>query len=518
MLRQQIKSYITPHLPISDTVKEGLFFEVPTQESFGELSTNIAFQLARELKKAPKSIAEDLCQSLNATCSDIATFEAVNGFINLKLSQDVLWTKFSTLFNAPLFEPIQTDPVLVEYVSANPTGPLHIGHGRWAVLGSALCHLLKVVGYPTLSEFYINDAGNQITLFYESVNAVKANKPIPENGYHGDYILDLAKSDEDPLQINLHHQKNTLEKVGAEFDAWFSEKSLHNSGEIQKVLTILKEKGHTFEQEGALWFRSTEWGDTKDRVLIKADGNLTYFAVDIAYHLHKVNKQVSRLINIWGADHHGYVPRVKAGLAALAGNDYLSDDKLKVIIGQLVSLKRGGEPVRMSKRTGEMITLEEVIDEIGVDATRYFLLEKSSDTHVEFDLELAVKKSAENPVYYIQYAHARICSILDKADIQSLDQLTQPQNPVLEPIDLKVITKVCRLQDVLWDAAAQLAPYKVAQYGSELARIFHHYYEEAPILKAEEAQKQTRLYILKQVKETLLTVFSILGISAPNAM
>lgn len=406
--------------------------------------------------------------------------------------------------------------ILVEYVSANPTGPLHIGHGRWAVLGDVLVSLLKATNHDVTSEFYINDAGKQVTMFYDSIDAVKKDLPIPEDGYHGQYIHDLAEQDKDPLQVNIDHQKSTMGKLDVTFDQWFSEKELHQGTQIQDFLTLLKEKKLVYDQDGALWFKSTAYGDEKDRVLIKADGNFTYFLVDFLYHYKKVERGYTQLINIWGADHHGYVPRVRAGLEAFYGDDYKKDSRFTVMIGQLVSLKRNGQPVRMSKRTGEMITFEEVINEIGPDAVRYFLIEKSPDTHVDFDMDLAVKKSLENPVYYIQYAHARICSILKKSDsIEVPDSISDLD---LNDVERATILHCSRVYDVCWDAAQSLAPYRLTHYLFQLAKQFHSFYENCPILSATPTDQKKRLFILTQVKKTLIYVLNILNISAPESM
>jgi arginyl-tRNA synthetase len=493
-----------------------LILDVPANRSFGDYSSNCSFQMAKNLKKSPKIIAEELSEKLAGCLGDLE-FTAVNGFINIKLTDKWLTTRFKSLHREKLEFPKSEQKIILEYVSANPTGPLHIGHGRWAVIGSAMRSLMKFVGMDVSSEFYINDAGNQVNNFYKSVEAAKAGKTIPEDGYHGAYIYDLAKLDEDPLIVNLDSQKASLKDVGAKFDNWFSEKSLHGSGKVEMALAVLKEKGLTYEDEGALWFKSESLGDEKDRVLIKVDGSYTYFAVDIAYHVNKVERGFNRIINIWGADHHGYIARVKAGLSAICGEHFNNETGFKVVLGQLVILMRGEEQIKMSKRTGEIITLDEVVEEIGVDATRYFLVQKSPDTKLEFDLELAKKKSAENPVFYVQYAHARICSILRKLELDG-EMLVLDDNVKLNAQEREMMFLCLQVYDELWDSAVKLTPYKLTHYLASLAKGFHLFYEHCPILKAEGDDRVKRVAIMLKVKETIALCLGLLGISAPEQM
>lgn len=519
-LEIQLKNALT-HL--SYPVPEELKFEIPANTAHGHFATNLAFLLAKELRKAPKLIAEEASRKLGelSEFSGKITFTPLNGFINLTLTDDYLWQLFSTLTQKspefPADHPLKKAKILLEYVSANPTGPLHIGHGRWAVVGSTLYNLLKYAGFNITSEFYINDTGNQIEKFYESVEAARQGKPIPEDGYKGEYILELARKKEDPLQVNIDHQRFILEKVGAHFDNWISEKKIHESGNVSAVLAELKQKGAAYENDGALWFKATEYGDEKDRVLIKNDGKTTYFAADLAYHKDKINRCYDMLINIWGTDHHGYIQRVKSGLSALCGAHYLSDAHFRILLGQLVSLKRGDQPVRMSKRAGEMVTFEEVVEEIGTDATRYFLVEKSMDTHLDFDLDLAKKQSSENPVFYIQYAHARICSILEKA---AEDPVITPtvKTTEFEEKERQLLLYCLRFHEEIWEAAIHFTPHRVANYVLELARSYHHFYEECPVLKSEETVKNRRIAILKTVKEIIGKCLHILGVSAPTQM
>ncbi|MFT5170732.1 MAG: arginyl-tRNA synthetase [Candidatus Marinamargulisbacteria bacterium] len=515
-IEKRLHTQLLTQFPIAD---QTIVLEKPKNMAFGDYATNICFALARTMKTSPKAIAESMTETLNKESDGDLRFEPMNGFINIKLSNETIWEKFMDVSRTPAEFPVSPKKVLLEYVSANPTGPLHIGHGRWAVLGDVLARLLTYTNHQVSREFYINDAGNQIKLLRETVAAVKEGRPIPEDGYHGAYIQDLAKSSQDPVEANLEHHKKVLQALRVEFDCWYSEKSLHGSEKISAALEKLSEKSLTYEKDDALWFKSESLGDEKDRVLIKKDKSLTYFTVDLAYHYDKVHRGYERLINIWGADHHGYVQRVRAGVAALCGDAFLESDAFNILIGQLVSLSRDGQPVRMSKRTGEIITLDEVIEEIGIDATRFFLVQKSPDTHVDFDLDLAKKKSAENPVYYIQYAHARICSILRKLELP-VTPASDSRLPAgdLDPKERQLLFHCLQLNDEMWNAATLLLPHKLAAYTFQLARFFHHFYEACPIVKAESDVQARRLAILYQVKSTLQICLDLLGLSAPESM
>ncbi|MCP4049127.1 MAG: arginine--tRNA ligase [bacterium] len=520
MIKAKIESLIRQELQGSFPIEGKMLLEIPKNQEYGDFATNISFQLAKKMRMSPLLIARNICDKLSDSMQgDFFKFNAVNGFINIKVSCRWLWQNLLELYNDKINFPETDNKILIEYVSANPTGPLHIGHGRWAVIGSTIDSILRFTKRNTYSEFYINDAGNQIKNFYNSVAAVRNNKPVPENGYHGSYIKDLAKSKEDPLKINIQHQKNTLNKIQVHFQNWYSEKSLYENSMVSKTIALLKEKKLTYENEGALWFKSQNSGDEKDRVLIKADGTYTYFAVDIAYHYDKIQRGYNKLINIWGADHHGYIQRVKAAVSALCGPQFMDSSSFTIIIGQLVSLLRGSEPVRMSKRTGEIITLDEVIEEIGPDATRYFLLQKSPDTHIEFDLELAKQKSSENPVFYIQYAHARICNILKKmGDINLNLTLTWDNHSQLNSYERQLVFKCIMVYDEIWAASNLLAPHKLANYTWDLARHFHVFYENCHILKADEETAKKRIVILNQTKKTLVLCLELMGISAPETM
>ena len=387
-------------------------------EKFGDYASPVAMRLSKALKKNPFDIANDIVKLIDKKYFDNVEV-ARPGFINLTLSKDYINECINKLLEDDDYGKNSAEDkkkILVEYVSANPTGPLHIGHGRWAAIGSALSNILKYVGHDVYQEFYVNDAGEQITKLNESVNAVKEGREIPEDGYHGAYIKDIAKMEGVPKDIILEQQRKLLERFRTYMDNYASELKIREGGELEKTIDYLNEKGLLFEEDNATWFRSTEYGDDKDRVVKKSNGSYTYFAPDITYHKNKIDRGYKYLIDILGADHHGYVPRITAAVRAVS----CDTASLKVILGQMVRLFRGKEIVRMSKRTGDMISLEEVIDEIGVDSTRYFLLMRSYSSSLDFDLELAAKQSSENPVYYVQYAHARICSIIKKAQEQGL--------------------------------------------------------------------------------------------------
>lgn len=487
--------------------------DTPPSEEMGDVALPLGFLLAKTLRKKPFDIVSDLSVSFAKLPEFSKAEPAMPGFLNLTLSLDFIHeiTK-DILFNPGAFDFAPQDKtIFLEYVSANPTGPLHIGHGRWAALGDSLARLLKQIGYPVIQEFYVNDAGNQIENLTRTVEALKAGKPVPENGYHGVYIQDALKSDLEPKEYFLEQQKNTLKDFRVVFDSYFSEKSLHDSGVIPDAIALLKTHGHIYELEGALWFKSTEFGDDKDRVLIKTDGNYTYFAPDIAYHLTKIQRGGDWLIDILGADHHGYVKRLTAAVLALSDKKA----KLDILIGQLVSLYRGGEPVRMSKRTGDMITLQEVIDEIGADALRYILVSKRHTQTIDFDMEEVKKQNKDNPVFYIQYAFARINSILKK--IESMPDLNAVPFTSLEPSERKLLLAAARFKDEIYYAATGLEPHRLANYLLDMAGYFHSFYEKNRVIDKDELIAY-RLLIIQTAAKVLEGGLSLLGIHSPQKM
>jgi len=529
--------------------------EVPQDSAHGDFAVNVAMLMAREAKMAPRKIAEIIVNQMDIENSFIQKVEVAGpGFINFFLKP--------TWANSVIFDILdlksdfgrdnvgKSKKVQVEFVSANPTGPMHMGNARGAALGESLAALLKATGYDVTKEFYINDAGNQIEKFGLSLEArylelFGKESQIPEGGYHGEDIKEhmqaLAELEGDrflymdspsrrayfieyALEKNIKRMKKDLEDFGVTFDVWFNEQSLHDSGKVNQVIQILKDRGYTYEKDGAIWFRATQFGVAKDEVLIRANGLPTYFAADIAYHKDKFDRGFEWVIDIWGADHHGHVPRMKGALDAL-GYD---PDRLHIIIMQLVRLYRNGEIARMSKRTGKSVTLADIVDEVGKDAARFFFNMRSADTHLDFDLDLAVKQSDENPVFYVQYAHARICSILRQAmeqgiqepDIDSLssDEIKEYANLLEEPHELNLIRKLADYPSEIRLAAQTLSPYRITVYSMELASAFHTFYNNCRVLTEDERLTTARLLLIKAVKQVIVNAFSILGITAPERM
>lgn len=500
---------------------EDILIETPRNTQYGDYATNIAFSLAKVFKKAPKMIAEDISEKINQGEYNGIKANPINGFINFNVPDQMIHEEIINIDDSYGKSDFgKGEKYLVEFVSANPTGPLHIGHGRWAAIGDSVVRMLSEIGFDVASEFYINDAGNQIDKFRGSVDAVRNGQSIDEDGYHGAYVHDLAKIDEDPVKYMLAHQEEVLSGFRCQFDNWFSEKVLHENNMVTDLIDQLKQKGVTYEQEGALWFKTTDFGDSKDRVIIRENGEPTYFAADIAYHFDKYKRGFDHLVDIWGADHHGYIPRVKASIEVLlkdklAKNEQSVDDVFTVVLGQLVKLIRNGEEVRMSKRTGEMITLSEVIEEIGVDAARYFLAMRTADQMLDFDLDLAKEKSSDNPVYYVQYAHARICSILKKTDVDYGDALISSN---LEDAEKILLLKMLRYPLVVKKAALEYSPYILTQYVQELATLFHSFYQKCRVISEDKDVMMRRLSYIDKVRVIISKSLSLVGVTAPESM
>ena len=520
--------------------------EVPPQKEFGDFASNIAMQSARVAHKAPRIIAQAIVDGMDYPWLDHAEIAGA-GFINFFLKNDVIYDTLKQILaagdaygHAPLR---QEDTIQVEYVSANPTGPLHVGHGRGAAYGSALVNLLRAAGYNVQAEYYINDAGNQMNNLAASVNArylELLGKPaeIPENGYHGHDIIETAQAiiDQDgdkyldmpeAERLELFKDRAYAEKLKAlkrdlahfnvHYDNWFSERTLHPDA-IQAACKVLEERGKIYEKDGALWLKSTDYGDDKDRVVIRDNGVPTYLAADIAYHKNKYDRGFKKMINIWGADHHGYVARVKAAMAAL-GYDV---DQLEVLLLQMVSLFRDGKPVKMSKRTGQAITLNELIEEVGTDAARYFFIMRSLDTQLDFDLDLAKSHSNENPVYYIQYAHARIYSIYRQAKEAganlSMDWSDVKWDMLTNEYELELIKKMAAFPEEVQRAARERAPHRIAHFVHELAGMFHTFYNHCRIIQEDKDLERARLALVTAVRITIANSLAILGVSAPEKM
>lgn len=520
--------------------------EIPKEKEFGDYSTNCAMQWARTARRAPRQIAEAIVKYIDTPL--ISRMEIAGaGFINFFLATDTVYTELKTILKTgPSYGDLpknQEDRVLVEYVSANPTGPLHIGHARGAAYGSALINLLRAAGYDVLSEYYINDAGNQIDHLGESINAryLQLNgmdAEVPEDGYRGQDIVDTARrilerdgkkymdmTDEERiaifkelgLQEKLTALKEDLHDFHVDFDNWFSERSLYPE-EVDTALKVLKDGGHMYEQGGALWLKTTENGDDKDRVVIRANGVPTYFCSDIAYVGNKIRRGYNKLIDIWGADHHGYILRLKTAMKYLG---YDPDD-FEIMLLQMVTLLRDGQPVKMSKRTGQAVTLRELMDEVGTDAARYFFCARTLDSQMDFDIDLAKKHSNDNPVYYIQYANARIHSLFNQAKEAGVtwDESFADTDftNLKEECELDLIKKMENYHQLIAGAAKERAPQRIAKYAYELAALFHHFYRECRILGVAKEVTEARLGLITAVQYVLVHALHILGLSAPEHM
>ncbi|MHA6258946.1 arginine--tRNA ligase [Sporosarcina sp. CAU 1771] len=549
-IQQEVKSALHEAVLKAGLIEEAdmpsVILETPRSKENGDYATNIAMQLTKLAKKPPRAIAEAIVEHVDKVSASIEKIEIAGpGFINITLKKDYLQEVVKTVLeqgedygrsDAGAGEKVQ-----VEFVSANPTGDLHLGHARGASVGDSLCNVLDMAGFDVKREYYINDAGNQIDNLAKSVEAryfqaLGEACEMPEDGYHGQDIIELGKrlvaefgdkykdvSKEERfaffreygLTYELAKLKQDLEDFRVPFDNWFSETSLYGSGKIESALEKLRSNGHVFEEDGATWFRSTTFGDDKDRVLIKNDGSFTYILPDIAYHEDKIQRGFDKLINIWGADHHGYIPRMKAAIEAL-GYDR---DKLEVIVAQMVHLYKDGERMMMSKRTGKAVTLRELVEDVGLDAVRYFFVMRSGDTQMDFDLDLAVSHSNENPVYYAQYAHARISSILRQAEEMKIT--ANPEGTALltseKGIDLQ--KKIGDFPSIVADAARSRSPYRVATYIQELAAAFHSFYNADKVLDPENVElSEARLALITAARTTIANALKVIGVSAPEKM
>ncbi len=549
-LKEKILTTLEKEIPQVKEVADKIKIDIPKEDKFGDLSINIAFLLTKTLKKKPLDIANQIKEILEKLPEFSKVEVAGAGFINLFLSQEyykkVLETILKERDNYGAAKEKNLGRVNVEFVSANPTGPLHLGHGRGAVVGNVQSNLFEYIGYKVDREFYINDAGNQIKKLGESVYArfrqiEEPDYPFPEDGYHGEYIKEIAqhlyKYEREKIlsfvdkqqaidfcaefakEMLLERIKNDLKEFGVEFDIWFSEKKLYTSGKVDEAINFLKEKGLIYEKEGAVWVKTSLYGDDKDRVIIKSDGSYTYFAADIAYHYDKFQRGYDFALNVWGADHHGYFPRLKAAVKAFG----VPDDWLRVIFIQLVKLFKEGKEVKMSKRAGEFVTLKDLINEVGKDAVVYFFLTKDSNTHLNFDIDLALKKSSENPVYYVQYAHARICSVFREAKERfGFDPETNFEADISllrEDTERALIKDLAFIPDLIREAAVKQQPHKLTQITYELASQFHYYYNNFKFLIGEDENlMRARLYLLKAIREALRTLFKLMGITPVERM
>jgi arginyl-tRNA synthetase len=531
---------------LNSTELPPLLLEPPKQREFGDLATNVAMLWAKTAKKPPRVIAELILKNLEDTEGILSRKEIAGpGFLNFAFSPKFYYVQLREVAagNYDRVDLGHGEKVQVEFASVNPTGPLHVGHGRVAVIGDVLARLHEATGFNVEREYYVNDAGNQMENLGLSIYAryrelFGEKVEFPRDGYPGDYVKDIAaavRQRHGDKFLNGNEQaavsffrdfggeslletiRTQLSEFGIRFDSFFSERGMRERSEVIQAIDVLRARGLLYSEEGAEWYKSTEFGDDKDRAVIKSDGELTYFASDIAYHRNKYERKFHKLINVWGADHHGYVARLKAAMAGLGYNP----DILKVVLVQMVQLTRGGEPVRMGKRTGEFVSLEEVLDEVGRDAARFFFLMRKSDSHLDFDLDLAKQQSSDNPVFYVQYAHARVASIFEQASKNGLE-LGDRGSVTVERLELaeelELIRKMIQFNDVLVDSVGELEPHRVVFYLLDLAGEFHRYYNRHRVISEDTDLSRARLLLVENVQKTIRRGLEILGVDAPLKM
>jgi arginyl-tRNA synthetase len=532
---QAQKNEMLPSMAMPEIV-----LERPQNPEHGDYAAPLPLRLARAARMNPLAIAQNLASLMECPpeCAKIEV--APPGFINFSLKSDWLTSQLEAILDAGdrygNIDAGKGASVQVEFVSVNPTGPLHVGHGRGAVLGSTLANVLAASGHKVEKEYYVNDAGSQMEAFYRSLHVryqqvLGRDVPMPEDGYLGGYMLDIAKEIiaesgdrylNDPAKLGqlgldkvLAAISQELERLGVTFDVWFRERDLFKRGQYDKAMSMLKQRGVTVEKEGATWFASTTLGEDKDNVLVRSDGSPTYFASDIAYHYNKfIERGFDEVIDIWGADHQGHVSRMKAVVGALG----LDSERLRVIISQMVTLKRGDEVIKASKRTGEMITLKELMDEVGVDACRFFFLSRSADSQMEFDLELAKRQSADNPVYYVQYGHARICSILRLASEKKIDYRKGDVSLLTSDAELALIRRMLEFPEVVELVSQTLEPHHLPYYAQELATTFHNFYEKCRVVSNDKALTRSRLKMVEAARIVLARTLALMGMGAPEQM
>ncbi|MCY8175471.1 arginine--tRNA ligase [Bacillus inaquosorum] len=547
VLKEEIKAAVLKAGLAEESQIPNVILETPKDKTHGDYSTNMAMQLARIAKKAPRQIAEEIVAHFDKGKASIEKLDIAGpGFINFYMNNQYLTKLIPSVLEAgEAYGETNIgngERVQIEFVSANPTGDLHLGHARGAAVGDSLCNVLSKAGYDVSREYYINDAGNQINNLALSVEvryfeALGLEKPMPEDGYRGEDIIAIGKrlaeeygdrfvNEEESerlaffrdygLKYELEKLRKDLENFRVPFDVWYSETSLYQNGKIDKALEALREKGHVYEEDGATWFRSTAFGDDKDRVLIKKDGSYTYLLPDIAYHKDKLDRGFDKLINVWGADHHGYIPRMKAAIEALG----YEKGTLEVEIIQLVHLYKNGEKMKMSKRTGKAVTMRDLIEEVGLDAVRYFFAMRSADTHMDFDLDLAVSTSNENPVYYAQYAHARICSMLRQGEEQGLKPAADLDfSHIQSEKEYDLLKTIGGFPEAVAEAAEKRIPHRVTNYIYDLASSLHSFYNAEKVIDPENEEKsRARLALMKATQITLNNALQLIGVSAPEKM
>lgn len=532
---------------LNSTELPPLFLEPPRQREFGDLATNVAMLWAPKVKKPPRFIAEVILKNLEDPQGILARKEIAGpGFLNFTFSAKFYYQRLRELAAGKdaNFDLGGGRKIQVEFASVNPTGPLHAGHGRVAVIGDVLARLHQAVGFEVEREYYVNDAGKQLenlglSLYARYRELFGGEVDFPEAGYRGDYVKEIAAeikrqngakflNETEAVAIDffsnygaeflLDRIQKQLAEFGIHFDSFFSEKALRERNEVLRTLELLRSRDLIYSQDGAQWFKSTLFGDDKDRTVVKGDGELTYFASDIAYHRNKLERKFYKLVNVWGADHHGYVPRLKAALRGL-GYD---SETLQIVLVQMVQLTRGGEPVRMGKRTGEFVSLEEVVSEVGRDAARFFFLMRKSDSHLDFDLDLAKRQSSDNPVFYVQYAHARVASIFEQARKRVIDWNNSGAETVVERLELseemELIRRMIQFNDVLEESVRELEPHRIVFYLLELAGEFHRYYNRSRVISDDLGLSRARLLLVENVQRTIRRGLEILGIEAPVKM
>ena len=526
-------------------IPEVIKLERPKDRDHGDYASSIALQLAKPAGKNPRDVAQIICDLLAGTEGISKVDIAGPGFINITLDRANQAELVTTILKATKdygkCSALAGVRINLEFISANPTGPLHLGHTRWAAVGDSLGRVLSAAGADVKREFYINDRGNQMDLFGASVEAAALGNPIPEDGYQGAYIADLAKEvvasnpsitslpegqrhpafREAAYALQLKNQQRVLDTFGTHFDVWFSERSLHDQGAVEHGLEKLRKQGHVFEEEGAIWLRTTDFGDDKDRVLTKSDGSLTYFSSDTAYYINKRERGFDICIYMLGADHHGYVGRLKA-IAACAGDD--PEYNIDVLIGQLVKIMEGGEEVKLSKRAGTIITLEELVEKVGVDAARYTLIRYPVDTPMVMDIDILKRNTNENPVYYVQYAHARIAAVLRNADELKIpvDLADFDTSQLVHDRENELLGALAEFPRVVQSAAELRQPHRVARYLEELAGTYHGFYADCRVLPMGEenpsALHTARLLLCASTKQVIKNGLDLLGVSAPERM
>jgi arginyl-tRNA synthetase len=522
-----------------------IVIERPQKPEHGDYASSISLKLARAVGTSPMDIASEIAGFVSPAPEIESVTVAPPGFINFTLKNDWLTRQVdAVLESGHTYGNIKLGEdklIQVEFVSINPTGPLHVGHGRGAVLGSTLCNIMSASGYKVVKEYYFNDAGSQMDAFRYSLwaryrQALGRDAEMPADGYLGNYMVDLAAEiirEESDRFLNLPESegikelgklglakildgtRRDLKKLRVDFDVWYSEKTLYENGQFDKVMKLLKQGGYLAEKEGATWFVSTALGEDKDNVVVRGNGSPTYFAADIAYHYNKfIERKFDRVINIWGADHMGHVSRLKAVVGALG----IDPERLEIIVHQMVTLRRGGEVVKISKRSGDIVTLRELIDEVGVDACRFVFLSRTADSQMDFDMELAKKQSADNPVYYVQYAHARIASILRLAEERGVRNLEGDASLLTTEPELTLIRKMLLLPEIVETIARTLEPHHLTYYAQDLATVFHAFYKYCRVLTSDKAMTGARLKLVKAAKLVLGRTLNLMGMNAPEKM